>query len=38
VAGELAENVSRMGQAVRGAGDRFEVTDDALSREFDGLF
>ncbi len=28
VAGELAENVSGMGEAVRGAGDRFAVTDD----------
>jgi hypothetical protein len=38
VAAKLAENVSRMGVAVRGAGDKFEVTDDALASGFDGLF
>lgn len=38
VADQLAQNVTRMGEAVRGAGDAFEVTDDALAREFDGLF
>lgn len=34
----LADNVTKMGQAVRGAGDTFEVTDDALAGSFDGLF
>jgi uncharacterized protein YukE len=38
VAAKLAENVSRMGEAVRGAGNKFEVTDDALASGFDGLF
>ena len=38
VAYKLAKNVSDMGVAVRGAGDRFEVTDDSLARTFDGLF
>ncbi|GAT08471.1 uncharacterized protein RMCN_1604 [Mycolicibacterium novocastrense] len=38
VAEGLAQNVARMGQAVRGVGDTFEVTDEALAGEFDGLF
>jgi uncharacterized protein YukE len=38
VADRLAQNVPRMGTAVRGAGDRFEVADDALTSQFDGLF
>ena len=38
VADKIAKNVSDMGVAVRGAGDRFEVTDDSLSGTFDGLF
>jgi len=38
VAGQLAQNVTKMGAAVRGAGDRFEVADDALAGQFDGLF
>ena len=38
MADELADNVTKMGQAVRGAGDAFEVTDDALAGAFDGLF
>jgi uncharacterized protein YukE len=38
VASQLAQNVTRMGTAVRGACDRFEVTDDALASQFDGLF
>ena len=37
-AAKLATNVTRLGEAVRGAGDKFEVTDDALSRGFDRLF
>ena len=35
---KLADDVTKMGQAVRGAGDAFEVTDDALAGDFDGLF
>ena len=38
MAGHLTHNVTRMGQAVRGAGDTFEVTDDALASTLDGLF
>lgn len=38
MATKLAENVTKMGQAVRGAGDAFEVADDALAGSFDGLF
>jgi uncharacterized protein YukE len=34
----LAENVARMGKAVRGAGDCFEVADDALAAQFNGIF
>lgn len=34
----LAGNVSAMGRAVRGAGDRYEVEDKALGGSFDGLF
>lgn len=35
---KLAENVATMGEAVRGAGDAYDVTDDALASSFDGLF
>lgn len=38
MATKLADNVTKMGQAVRGAGDAFEVTDDVLAGDFDGLF
>ena len=38
IATTLADNVTKIGQAVRGAGDAFEVTDDALAGDFDGLF
>lgn len=38
MATRLADNVTKIGQAVRGAGDAFEVTDDALAGDFDGLF
>jgi hypothetical protein len=34
----LSHNVTKMGTAVRGAGDTFEVADDALAGQFDGLF
>lgn len=38
MATRLADNVTKIGQAVRGAGDTFEVADDALAGSFDGLF
>lgn len=38
VADGLAQNVARMSEAVRGAGDTFEVTDTSLATNFDGLF
>ena len=38
VAGEIAKNVHDMGVAVRGAGDMFDVTDDALAGLFNRLF
>lgn len=38
MAEKLAQNVARMGEAVHGAGDTFEVTDQALAGDFDGLF
>jgi hypothetical protein len=34
----LVKSVNDMGVAVRGAGDRFEVTDDSLAGTFDGVF
>jgi len=34
----LAQNVTAMGTAVRGAGDTYEVADDVLAGQFDGLF
>jgi len=34
----IATNVDHMGAAVRGAGDKYEVTDSALSTEFSGIF
>lgn len=34
----IAKNVGGMGAAVRGAGDRYEVEDDALAGKFKGLF
>ncbi len=37
-ANDIATNVTKMGAAVRGAGDRYEVEDDALAGAFDGLF
>lgn len=38
LAAQLADDVSKMGTAVRGAADTFEVEDDALAGAFDGLF
>jgi uncharacterized protein YukE len=37
-ANAIAKNVSDMGTAVRGAGDRYEVDDNTLAGAFDGLF
>lgn len=38
LADTLAQNVTKMGTAVRGAGDTYEVADDVLAGTFDGLF
>lgn len=38
MASALADDVAKMGQAVRGAGDSYQVADDALAGTFDGLF
>ncbi|AMO59523.1 Uncharacterised protein [Mycolicibacterium phlei] len=35
---DIATNVTKMGAAVRGAGDKYEVEDAALAGTFDGLF
>ena len=35
---QLSQNVTKMGTAIRGAGDAFEVADGALAGQFDGLF
>jgi hypothetical protein len=37
-ANAIAKNVADMGVAVRGAGDKYEVEDNALAGAFDGLF
>ena len=37
-ADDIATNVTAMGAAVRGAGDRYEVEDAALAGAFDGVF
>ena len=37
-ANDIATNVTKMGAAVRGAGDKYEVEDNALAGAFDGLF
>jgi uncharacterized protein YukE len=34
----IADNVTKMGTAVRGTGNAYEVTDEALSENFTGLF
>lgn len=34
----VAAGVSRMGKAVRGAGNDYEVTDAALAESFQGIF
>lgn len=38
MAKKLSDDVTKMSQAVRGAGDAFEVADDVLAKSFDGLF
>ena len=38
LADKIAKNVSDMGVAVRGAGDRYEVTDSDLAATFDGIW
>ncbi|KUI05966.1 type VII secretion target [Mycobacterium sp. IS-3022] len=35
---DIATNITKMGGAVRGAGDKYEVEDTALAGAFDGLF
>lgn len=35
---KIASSVTRMGAAVRGAGDKYEVTDGDLAGAFKGLF
>ncbi|MGJ6124949.1 type VII secretion target [Mycolicibacterium sp. Y3] len=37
-ADQLAGDVSKLGTAVRGAADSFEVEDESLAGSFDGLF
>jgi hypothetical protein len=37
-ASDIAKNITDMGVAVRGAGDKFEVEDNTLAGAFDGLF
>lgn len=34
----IAENIAKMGTAVRGTGDSYEVTDTALAGSFTGIF
>ncbi|MDZ4269813.1 MAG: type VII secretion target [Mycobacterium sp.] len=38
IADDIANDVTSMGRAVRGAGDRYEVTDEGLAGDFKGLF
>lgn len=37
-ANAIAKNVTDIGVAVRGAGDKYEVEDEALAGKFKGLF
>jgi hypothetical protein len=37
-ANAIATNVSKIGQAVRGAGNAYEVTDSQLAGSFQGIF
>ncbi len=34
----IADNVTKMGTAVRGAGNEYQVTDEALAGSFTGIF
>ena len=38
IAADLISDISAMGVAVRGAGDRYEVTDESLAGQFTKLF
>lgn len=38
IAAELISDISEMGDAARGAGDRYEVTDEGLAGQFTKLF
>jgi len=38
VLNDIAKNITDMGVAVRGAGDKYEVEDNTLAGAFDGLF
>ena len=38
IADDIANDITSMGVAVRGAGDRYEVTDDDLAGDFKELF
>ncbi|MGE2737095.1 hypothetical protein [Mycolicibacterium vaccae] len=38
IAADLISDISAMGVAVRGAGDRYEVTDESLASQFTKLF
>jgi hypothetical protein len=37
-ANDIAKNITDMGVAVRGAGDKYEVEDSTLAGAFDGMF
>jgi hypothetical protein len=37
-ADDIATNLTKMGAAVRGAGEKYEVDDAALAGAFDGVF
>ncbi|MGE2836836.1 type VII secretion target [Mycobacterium sp. SMC-4] len=38
IAADLISDISAIGDAVRGAGDRYEVTDESLAGQFTKLF
>ena len=38
VAAEISANVTKMGEAVRGAGNTYEATDSGLAGAFEGIF
>jgi hypothetical protein len=37
-ANDIAKNITDMGVALRGAGDKYEVEDNTLAGAFNGLF